>query len=77
MTDHIHVFVNKCTHVCAVRRVKVFVIRGLLQIATVLFYLTDVTEGGETVFPLESAGGLARLDTINYRNCDRGFKVHP
>ena len=64
-------------YVCAVQRLKGRVIRGVLQIATVLFYLTDVMEGGETIFPLESAGGLARLETINYRNCDRGFKVCP
>ena len=45
------------------------------QIATVLFYLTDVAEGGETIFPLESEGGLSRLAHIDYHKCNDGLKV--
>ena len=43
--------------------------------ATVLFYLTDVEEGGETVFPLEGERGMDRLNKIDYRSCKHGFKV--
>ena len=40
-----------------------------------LIYLSNVEEGGETVFQLEGAEGLARLDNINYKNCNEGIKV--
>lgn len=46
-----------------------------LQIATVLLYLSDVDEGGETSFLLEGRGGLARLANIDYKACDTGIKV--
>lgn len=46
-----------------------------LQIATVLVYLTDVEEGGETSFLLEGKDGLPRLQTIDYKKCDTGIKV--
>ena len=46
-----------------------------MQMATVLFYLTDVEVGGETIFPLEGRDGLQRLNHIDYRKCDMGLKV--
>ena len=46
-----------------------------LQMATVLFYLTDVEEGGETVFPFEGINGLERKPTFNYKDCTQGFRV--
>ena len=49
--------------------------RQWLQMATVLFYLTDVEEGGETVFPLEGKHGMDRLPHIDYRSCKDGYKV--
>lgn len=45
------------------------------QIATVLVYLADVEDGGETSFLLEGKDGLARLATIDYKACDTGIKV--
>ena len=32
---------------------------------------------GETVFPLEGPGGLARLQGIDYKSCAQGLKVKP
>ncbi|KAK9841956.1 hypothetical protein WJX81_000879 [Elliptochloris bilobata] len=47
------------------------------RMATVLFYLSDVEEGGETVFLLEGEKGLARKPTIDYKSCDVGYKYKP
>ena len=43
--------------------------------ATVLFYLSDVEEGGETVFLLEGEAGVARKPSIDYKSCDVGYKA--
>lgn len=45
------------------------------QIATVLVYLSEVEEGGETVFLLEGREGLQRLRSIDYKACNTGIKV--
>ena len=46
-----------------------------MQMITILYYLSDVEEGGETIFPLEGKDGMDRLKGIDYRSCDVGFKV--
>ena len=61
-----------CVAVSALPSLK---LRIAAQMATVLFYLTDVEEGGQTVFPLEGQTGLDRLSKIDYRSCKDGFKV--
>uniref|UniRef100_A0A1D1ZU81 Fe2OG dioxygenase domain-containing protein n=1 Tax=Auxenochlorella protothecoides TaxID=3075 RepID=A0A1D1ZU81_AUXPR len=47
------------------------------RIATMLLYLTDVEEGGETTFLLEGKDGLDRLRNIDYTKCDTGIQVKP
>lgn len=48
------------------------------RIATVLIYLTDVEEGGETTFLLEGEGGLKHLSHIDYTSCNAtGIRVKP
>lgn len=57
---------------------SVFVIHGgVVQMATILFYLTDVEEGGETIFPLEGRYGvdLLKMTGFNYKSCTTGFQV--
>lgn len=45
--------------------------------ATVLVYLTDVEEGGETIFPYEGRFGLEHQATVDYKSCDVGFRYKP
>jgi len=49
------------------------------RVASVLLYLTDVEEGGETHFPLEGREGLERLRRghIDYKTCEGGLRVAP
>jgi len=47
------------------------------RIISFLIYLNEWEEGGETVFLLEGADGLARLVNINYRSCESGLRVKP
>jgi hypothetical protein len=51
------------------------VARGRNRFLTVLFYLTDVEEGGETVFP-RSDDAEAIWD-FNYTSCEKGLLVKP
>jgi len=47
------------------------------RIATVLIYLSDVEEGGETVFKKEGINGEHK-EIVDWRNCDDGsFKYKP
>jgi hypothetical protein len=54
---------------------RVHVAQVSQRVATMLIYLTDVEEGGETIFPLEGKNGLERLNNIDYRSCEKGLKV--
>ena len=47
------------------------------RIATVLVYLSDVEEGGETSFLFEGVGGTERIRTVDYKKCDTGIKYKP
>ena len=47
------------------------------RIATVLVYLSDVEEGGETSFLFEGVGGTDRIRTVDYKKCDTGIKYKP
>lgn len=56
---------------------KIFGAQPSQRIATVLVYLSDVEEGGETVFKKEGIDGADRAIT-DWRNCDDGsFKYKP
>lgn len=47
------------------------------RIATVLVYLSDVEEGGETSFLFEGVNGTQRIKTVDYKKCDTGIKYKP
>lgn len=48
-----------------------------LQMATILFYLSDVEDGGDTIFPLEGRYGQEQLKGtgFNYKSCEGGYRV--
>ncbi|KAA3488628.1 putative prolyl 4-hydroxylase 9 [Gossypium australe] len=48
-------------------------LNGLLQVASFLLYLSDVEEGGETMFPFEND---MRVKGYDYRQCV-GLKIKP
>lgn len=48
---------------------------GNNRVATILSYLSDVDEGGETIFPREGMDGEDR--GFDPKKCDQGFKVKP
>lgn len=50
-----------------------------MRIVTVLTYLSEVEEGGETVLPLEGLDGMSRLSRhdFSYEDCDKGLKYAP
>lgn len=47
------------------------------RIATVLVYLSDVDEGGETSFLFEGVNGTERIKTVDYKKCNTGIKYKP
>lgn len=49
----------------------------VVQVATVLVYLSDVEEGGETSFLFEGVNGTKRLSTVDYKTCNTGIKYKP
>lgn len=57
---------------------KTFGHQATQRVATVLVYLTDVDAGGETCFPLEGEGGVARKSApgFDYKQC-AGLVVGP
>ncbi|GMH40574.1 hypothetical protein BSKO_08478 [Bryopsis sp. KO-2023] len=50
-----------------------------MRIATVLTYLSEVEEGGETVLPLEGVNGVYRVleKDFSYKDCEHGLRYKP
>eukprot|EP00898_Chlorokybus_atmophyticus_P001903 jgi/Chlat1/2713/Chrsp180S02878 len=47
------------------------------RMASMLLYLTDVEEGGETIFPKEGMTAKEMEGPIDYKSCAKGLKVKP
>jgi len=50
---------------------------GVNRIVTVFFYLNDVEEGGQTIFPYGGTNGYKLGDRVDFTDCTRGTPVYP
>ena len=73
--SHTHTLARTLTHSHSHAHTRTLPLLAHTQVATVLVYLSDAEEGGETVFLLEGREGLARLAHIDYKACDTGIRV--
>jgi len=53
------------------------VLNGVQRLATFFYYLTDVEEGGETIFGMAGENGWKEDDNIMWSSCEKGYKIKP